>query len=122
VVESVGVTLCEPLGCTAPMPSMLTSVALVVCHVSVVEAPLSIVSGLALNDAVGAAGGGGGGGGGGAAFFLQAPNIMTAPTMKTIANPFSLFTFSSVEVSAPFLRANRARMGQVNFSASPRPE
>ena len=61
------------------MPSMLTSVALVVCQVNVVESPLLMELGLADSDAVGAAGGGGGGGGGGATFFLQAPSIMIAP-------------------------------------------
>src|SRR5947209_8656142 len=54
VVESDGLTCCEPFGCTAPTPlSMLTSVAFVVCHVSVVDCPLLTVSGLALKDAVG---------------------------------------------------------------------
>jgi hypothetical protein len=77
---------------------MLTSVAFVVCHVNVVEAPLSIVVGLALIDAVGAAGGGGGGGGGGATFFLQAPSIMTAPKANTRVIHFirACFTFSSL--------------------------
>src|SRR5277367_6630773 len=79
VVESDGLTVCDPLGCTAPTPSMLASVALLVCHVSVVDCPLSIVVGLAEIEAVGAAGGGGGGGGGGATFFLQARSIMMAP-------------------------------------------
>ena len=51
---------------------MLTSVALLVCQVKVVDPPLSTVLGLAESEAVGAAGGGGGGGGGGATFFLQA--------------------------------------------------
>jgi hypothetical protein len=35
-MESAGVTGREPLASTVPMPSMLTSVAFVVCHVSVV--------------------------------------------------------------------------------------
>jgi hypothetical protein len=48
---------------------MLISVALVVCHVSVEDCPLSIVSGLAVSVAVGVGAGGGGGGGGGAAFL-----------------------------------------------------
>jgi hypothetical protein len=63
---------------------MLTSVALLVCQVKVVEPPLSIVLGLADNEAVGVAGGGGGGGGGGATFFLQAPSVMIA--ISTNAN------------------------------------
>jgi hypothetical protein len=54
------------------------SVAFVVCQVSVVDWPFSIVFGFADNVAVGAAGGGGGGGGGGCTFFLQAPSSMIA--------------------------------------------
>jgi hypothetical protein len=83
---------------------MLTSVAFVVCHVNVLEAPLSIVVGLALIDAVGAAGGGGGGGGGGATFFLQAPSIMTAPKANTRVIHFILacFTFSSLLMRAVY--------------------
>jgi len=65
----VGVACCDPLACTAPMPSMLTSVAFEVSQVSVVDWPLSIVLGLAVSDAVGAAGGGGAGGGGGGVFL-----------------------------------------------------
>ena len=83
MVESAGVTLCDPLGCTAPTPSMLTSVALLVCQVKVVDPPLSTVFGLAESEAVGAAGGGGGGGGGGATFFLQAPSVMIAIRANT---------------------------------------
>jgi len=48
---------------------MLTSVALVVCHVKVADWPLSIASGLAVNVALGVGAGGGGGGGGGVAFL-----------------------------------------------------
>src|SRR5207253_396491 len=78
---------CDPFGCTAPMPSMLASVALLVCQVRVVDWPFSTVFGLAVSEAVGAAGAGGGGGGGGATFFLQAPSIMMAPKANTsIAN------------------------------------
>ena len=58
MVESAGVTLCDPLGCTAPRPPMLTSVALVVCQVKVVDPPGTIVLGSAEIEAVGAAGGG----------------------------------------------------------------
>jgi len=74
---------------------MLTSVALLVSQVSVVDWPLSIVLGLAVSDAVGAAGGGGGGGGGGATFFLQAPSIMMAPNanINIIHFSFGCFTF-----------------------------
>src|SRR5215475_4718667 len=86
------------------MPSMLTSVAIVVCHVSVVDMPLSMEFGLADSDAVGAGGGGGGGGGGGAFFFPpQAPHIMTAPRMNTRVIHFvcGRFTFSSQINSLP---------------------
>jgi hypothetical protein len=48
-----------------------------------VDWPLSIVFGLAVREAVGAAGAGGGGGGGGATFFLQALKIMMAPKANT---------------------------------------
>jgi len=65
------------------MPSMVTSLAFVVCQLSVVDCPFGIVLGLADSEAVGAGGGGGGGGGGGAVFFLQAPNIMMAPSTNT---------------------------------------
>jgi len=54
---------------TGPIPSMLTSVAPVVCQVSVVGWPGSTVLGLADNEAVGAVALGGGGGGGAASFF-----------------------------------------------------
>ena len=73
----------EPLVSTGPIPSMLTSVAFVVCHVSVVDWPLSIVFGFADREAVGAAGAGGGGGGGGATFFLQAPTKRMMLSMNT---------------------------------------
>jgi len=76
------------------MPSMLTSVALVVCQVSVVDSPLLMVFGLADNEADGAGDDGGGGGGGGAAFFLQAPNNMTAPNINTSVVHCSLRCFT----------------------------
>jgi hypothetical protein len=72
------------------MPSMLTSVALVVCQVKVVAWPLSTEFGLAVSEAVGAGGGGGGGGGGGATFFLQADSIMTAPNARINALRFKV--------------------------------
>jgi hypothetical protein len=76
---------------------MLMSVALVVCQVSVTAWPGWTVSGLALNDAVGAAGGGGGGGGVGATFLWQALNSMAAPSANAngILFKVSCFTFSS---------------------------
>src|SRR2546427_11557886 len=74
---------------------MLTSVALLVSQVSVVDWPLSIVLGLAVSDAVGAAGGGGGGGGGGATFFFQGASIMVAPNadINIVHLSFWCFTF-----------------------------
>jgi len=94
----VGVTCFDPLAFTAPIPSIDTSVALVVCQVSVVESPLLIEFGLADKDAVGAAGGGGGGGGGGAAFFLQAPSIIIAPntSIRVLQRNFECFKVSSL--------------------------
>jgi len=61
VTEEAGVTCCEPLAETAPSPSMLTLEALVVCHVSVTDWPLSIDAGTAVRVAVGAVGGSAGG-------------------------------------------------------------
>src|SRR5438067_1052681 len=78
VVEACGVTDCDPLGSTLPMPSILTSFAFSVRHVSVVGWPGVTLSGLAESDAVGAAGGGGGGGGGAVSFFLQPPTTNNA--------------------------------------------
>jgi hypothetical protein len=78
-------------------------VAFVVCQVSVVDMPLSMLFGFAEIEAVGDGGGGGGGGGGGAAFFLQAPNIMMAPKMNTRVTHFifgDCFTFSSLRTRA----------------------
>src|SRR4029079_12615578 len=80
---SARVSCFEPLGFTAPTPSILMSVALVVSQVRVVGWPFSTVLGFAVSEAVGAAGGGGGGGGGGATFFLQAPSVMMAPNANT---------------------------------------
>src|ERR1700756_5906813 len=76
------------------MPSMVTSLAFVVCQLSVVDCPFWIALGLADSEAVGAGGGGGGGGGGGATFFLQAPNIMMAPRMNTRAVHFIFGCFT----------------------------
>src|SRR5271155_2193845 len=94
VVESDGVTDCEPLACTAPTPSMLTSVALLVCHVRVVDCPCRTVFGFAVSEAVGAAGGGGGGGGGGGVFLWQAPRNRTAPKANTSVIHFILCCFT----------------------------
>jgi hypothetical protein len=38
-VEFAGDTVCDPFGCTAPMPSIDTSVALLVCHVKDADCP-----------------------------------------------------------------------------------
>src|SRR5437899_8290245 len=55
VVEPLGVTDCEPLGCTAPTPSMLTSFALSVCQVSCVACPGCTLAGFDVRVALGAA-------------------------------------------------------------------
>src|SRR5207302_3078932 len=70
------------------MPSMETSVALLVCHVSVADCPLSMVSGLTEIEAVGDCAGGGGGGGGGAVFLWQAPSIKMPARAATVASTF----------------------------------
>src|SRR5260370_6103084 len=89
-------TCCVPLGWTAPMPSMETSVALEVCQVSVADCPFSMVSGLTEMDAVGEAAGGGGGGGGGAGFLWQAPSTMTALRATTVATDFQVLSLISI--------------------------
>ena len=101
---------------------MLMSVAFVVCHVSVVDPPLSTVFGLALSEAVGAAGGGGGGGGGGATFFLQAPNVMMALKANTSMIHFNLlcFNFSSLRNCAPRLSSRGSGPSQAGLSLPPR--
>src|SRR5271166_2387417 len=96
---------------------MLTSVALLVCQVRVVDPPLSTVLGLAESEAVGAAGGGGGGGGGGATFFLHAPRVMIAIRANTniIHLTFRGFTCSSVLlVRLDCDRSARLRSGKGN--------
>src|ERR1700757_381218 len=77
------------------MPSMETSVALLVCQVSDADCPACMVFGLTEIEAVGAGGGGGGGGGGGVAFFLQAPSMIMALKASIKKNHFRLsFTFN----------------------------
>src|SRR5215469_6610737 len=85
---------------------MLTSVAFVVCQVSVEDWPLSIVSGLAVSVAVGAAGGGGGGGGGGACFLWHAPRKTIPLSARTRARLLSVagFNFSPPEIYALLTR------------------
>src|SRR5512146_1238421 len=96
VIESVGVTCVDPLASTFPVPSNSTSVALVVCHVSVADWPFWIVAGFAVSEAVGAAGGGGGGGGGaGCTFFLQAPNTSRPQRASNRTAHFILFSITS---------------------------
>src|SRR5258708_12906265 len=105
------------------MPSMLMSVAFVVCHVSVVAPPLSTVFGLALSEAVGVAAGGGGGGGGGATFFLQAPNVMMALKANTSMIQFKLFcfNFSSLRNSAPRLSSRLSSFCPAHLNPHPFP-
>src|SRR5208283_1767877 len=83
VVEVAGETWREPLVSTGPMPSMLTSVAPVVCHVRVVDSPALIVLGFAASEAVGACAVGGAGGGGGGNFFAHALRNMIVPSANT---------------------------------------
>ena len=122
MVESVGVTCCEPLGLTAPIPSIVTSVAFVVSQVRVVGWPFWTVFGFAEIEAVGAGGGGGGGGGGGATFFLQAPSIRMAPSANTsvIHFIFGCFTFSSVRNRVPLACGAQLTSiaARVNFSVT----
>src|SRR6516164_6802538 len=102
------------------MPAMLTSVAFVVCQVSVVDIPLSMEFGFADSDAVGAGGAGGGGGGGGATFFLQAPNIIIVPRIKTrvLHLNFECFTFSSLQNARAWPASTRLKpAGRANKSA-----
>src|SRR5262249_61103631 len=71
VRDVTGVTEREPDDGSTPSPSMVMSVALVVCHVNTVDCPCWILSGVADRVAVGAGGGGGGGTGWGSlAVFL----------------------------------------------------
>jgi hypothetical protein len=70
------------------MPSMLMSVAFVVCQVRVVDWPWLMVFGFADSEAVGAAAGGGGGGGGGATFLWHAPKNIMRPSATTRVDHF----------------------------------
>src|SRR5713226_1292354 len=78
------------------MPSMETSVALEVCHVSVADCPFSMVSGLTEIDAVGDGAVGGGGGGGGAVFLWQAPSSISALRATTVATDFQVLSLISI--------------------------
>src|SRR5262245_23748838 len=93
------------------MPSMETSVALLVCHVKEADCPGCTVLGLTEIEAVGAGGGGGGGGGGGAAFFLQAPSMRRALRLSINTNYFILDCFTL----AFLLRPQRCPRGQTKL-------
>ena len=95
---------------------MLTSVAFVVCQVSVVDCPLSRVFGFADSEAVGAVGAGGGGGGGGATFFAHEARNMIMPSANTrvahlvavvvVLTFIACFTDSSNFLCAPIVACN----------------
>src|SRR5260370_16185932 len=88
------------------MPSMLTSVACVVCQVRVVDWPASRVFGLADSDAVGAAAEGGAGGGGGATFLWHAPRNRIAPRAKiSVAHLADVLVIRCFTDSSSFLCA-----------------
>jgi hypothetical protein len=81
----------EPEAGSVPMPAIVISAALLVCHVSMVGWPCSITSGLAARVAVGAAGGGGVAGGVTLATFLLQPARENRPaSAASSANVFSL--------------------------------
>jgi hypothetical protein len=102
VVESAGVTDCDPLKSTLPIPSMLTSVAFSVRHVSVTAWPFSTLVGFADSVAVGAGGGGGGVTGAGGGFFLQAASVMTSISAATVMNVLNvLCCFTQSSMNAP---------------------
>ncbi len=92
----MGVTWRWPLVSTGPIPSMLTSVAFVVCQVKVVGWPWFTVFGFAESDAVGAVGAGGGVGGGGATFFAHAPRNIAAPSAAMRAADLVMVTVTFI--------------------------
>src|SRR5579864_3696601 len=95
------------------MPSIVTSVALVVCHVKDADWPAWIEFGFTAIEAVGAAAGGGGGGGGGAgaAFLWHPASSMSAHNPMTSRNHFErcTFTCSSLEKTPGKLRYEARR-------------
>jgi hypothetical protein len=95
---------------------MLMSVAFVVCQLRVDDCPLSIVSGLAASEAVGAAGGGGGGGGGGGCFLWQAPRNKIAPSAITRTEHLNVSCFNFL---LPILSAKHARLILVGIDLLP---
>src|SRR6516225_8561086 len=96
---------------------MLTSVAFEVRQLKVDDCPLSILSGLAASEAVGAAGGGGGGGGGGGCFLWQAPRNRIAPSAITRTEHLKVSCFNFL---LPILSAKHARLILVGIVSPPR--
>jgi len=87
----------EPAAITVPSPLMLTSFALLVSQVKVVDCPCSITAGFAANVAVGAGGGGGGGGGVACAAFLwQAEDTNTAVRIAANTKHFDVSCFTRI--------------------------
>jgi hypothetical protein len=80
-VEASGETEREPSASTAPIPSMLICVALLVRQVRMVDWPFTMALGFAASEAVGAGGGGVAAGGGGGTSFLQ-PASRTAAKVR----------------------------------------
>src|SRR3974390_224115 len=103
VVDSLGVPFIEPLGSTFPMPSMLTSLAKSVFHVSVEAWPATIALGLAVSIAVGAGAEGGGTGVGAGGFFLE--QAVTARTIAKAEISLSHCIRSSFTFVSPIARA-----------------
>src|ERR1700740_389085 len=104
------------------MPSIDTSVALVVCQVRVVDSPLGMLLGLAVSDAVGC-GGGGGGGGGGVTFFLQPATTIKMANVAKIVVHFILLCFTSSsparKLAISFLRSSCSRMESSRKTCNP---
>ena len=119
-MESVGVTCCEPLAWTAPMPSMDMSVALVVCQERVVDWPRWMLFGFAVSDAVGCGAGGGAGGGGGG-FFLQPASTIKIANAATIVSHFILLCFTSI-LPARKLASHSSGASAIRMESSRNPE
>src|SRR5271166_6248436 len=101
------------------MPSMETSVALVVCQVSDADCPAWMLLGLTEIEAVGAAGGGGGGGGGGGAtFFLQAPTARSAARERARNIHFMLLCFTLILLTGTSMIAFEVRRNYLFISNS----
>src|SRR3954469_22465833 len=117
-MESVGETLWDPFGCTAPIPSMETSVALLVCQVSEADWPAWIVFGFTEIEAVGAGAGGGAGGGGGAAFLPHAPRVISAASARTNKNHFELNCFTFPPSDSDFSESDEVDRVWIQFIIS----